>query len=57
MDCPCGAGLMQEEQFIDLKKTEGIIWIRGWRCKACDRAFDPVQKLIPGGVHQLSIAC
>jgi hypothetical protein len=42
MHCPRCAGLMREEQFFDLQRTQGMMWMRGWRCTACDRAIDPL---------------
>ena len=44
MECRRCQGLLREEQFFDLGKPEGIMWLRGWRCRDCGLAIDPLKE-------------
>jgi len=45
MQCPRCEANMIEEQFSDPERVEGIIWMRGWRCRACGHAKDPLREV------------
>jgi|GEM_PF-1531538 hypothetical protein len=32
-------------RIIPLQKTEGVIWMRGWRCPSCGHAIDPLKEV------------
>ena len=42
MTCSRCQGLMHEDHFFDLKGTQGLMWMKGWRCLNCGHAVDPV---------------
>ena len=42
MNCIRCQGVMREEQFFDVEGTQGIMWMRGWRCVNCGHAVDPL---------------
>ena len=42
MHCPCCQSVMTEEQFFDVEKTEGLMWMRGWKCLECGHTTDPL---------------
>ena len=42
MECRRCQGLMVEDQFFDLERTQGFMWMQGWRCMNCGHAADPV---------------
>jgi len=42
MDCPCCQRIMSEEQFFDVAKIEGLMWMRGWKCHHCGHRADPL---------------
>jgi hypothetical protein len=44
MHCRRCQGLMQEAQFFDFQRTEGFMWMRGWRCRDCGHAIDPLRE-------------
>ena len=42
MNCTRCQGLMTEDHFFDCEDTEGLMWMRGWRCVNCGHAVDPL---------------
>jgi hypothetical protein len=42
MHCTACQGLMREEQFFDGARSQGIMWMRGWKCAHCGYAVDPL---------------
>jgi hypothetical protein len=44
MRCQRCQGLMDEEQFFDLGWAEGFMWMRGWRCRVCMHAINPLRE-------------
>jgi rubredoxin len=45
MQCPRCETEMMEEQFSDSERADGIIWMRGWRCRVCGHAKDPLREV------------
>ncbi|HEY6261279.1 MAG TPA: hypothetical protein VIW47_06785 [Nitrospiraceae bacterium] len=44
MECRRCLGRMAEEQFFDLEGTQGFMWMKGWRCRTCGYAVDPLRE-------------
>jgi hypothetical protein len=44
MECIRCQGLMVEDQFFDLEGTQGFMWMKGWRCRHCGHAPDPLRE-------------
>jgi hypothetical protein len=44
MQCRHCRAEMREEQFSELERADGIIWMRGWRCRDCGHAIDPFRE-------------
>ena len=44
MHCPRCQAVMTEEQFFAGESTDGIIWMRGWKCTSCEYALNPVEE-------------
>ncbi|HEY6262400.1 MAG TPA: hypothetical protein VIW47_12455 [Nitrospiraceae bacterium] len=42
MHCPTCQNVMIEEQFFDVEKIEGLMWMRGWKCQQCGHRIDPL---------------
>ena len=42
MRCPRCRGVMKEDQFFDVERTQGLMWMKGWRCTQCGHATDPL---------------
>lgn len=42
MTCKQCQGVMAEDQFFDFERTQGFMWMKGWRCINCGHAVDPV---------------
>ena len=42
MHCQRCRGVMREDQFFDVEGTQGLIWMKGWRCTQCGHATDPL---------------
>ena len=42
MNCARCQGVMREDQFFDCEGTDGLMWMRGWRCVDCSHAVDPL---------------
>jgi len=45
MQCPRCETEMMEEQFSDSERADGLIWMRGWRCRVCGHAKDPLREV------------
>jgi glutamate-1-semialdehyde aminotransferase len=35
---------MVEDHFFDLEGTQGFMWMKGWRCRHCGHAPDPLRE-------------
>ena len=42
MNCKNCLGLMTEDHFFDCAGTDGLMWMRGWRCVNCGHAENPL---------------
>lgn len=44
MHCQHCTGIMSEAQFFDLEGAEGFMWMRGWQCRGCGHAINPLRE-------------
>jgi len=44
MECRRCQGVMAENQFFDCEGSDGLMWMKGWRCMHCGYAADPLRE-------------
>lgn len=42
MKCPRCAGLMMQDDYLDLQDEAGQCWFSAWRCLICGEVLDPL---------------
>ena len=42
MTCTRRQSPMREHHFYDLETRQGFMWMKGWRCRTCGFAADPI---------------